>query len=541
MSTESILAPELSTARAERLRLIAAAVFVFAGFALRMVLSWLDIEILFQKLVVDDAFFYLKLAQNIAAGNGATFDGEVMTNGFQPVFALLLVPIFLLNPANTLLPLHIALSILSVFSTLSGIVLYAIARRIGGTIAALITLFIWMFNPYAIMISLSGVEVAVLVFFEALSVLYYVKLKKEGKFGPLSMAVLGILLALAILSRVDAVFLYAAVSIDIIWTFYKKEKKFPVLAKRILWMIIASAVVSVPWLLWNIATFGTFQQVSGVVLPFTAHSMYKAKYGSYFSLNFIRQELYYLKTWIATIIQYGGGAPLLFSCLGFFVAARVLGQGGFEKTDPSPPRVNFLFVFFAFTVSFYAFYFWGWLRPWYYLSLLIPVTLFLGYALSFVCRGVAARGFAWMRKWAVSLLLILLSGYFVYYGRQAWGTGLFAFQKQLYDATLWIDDNLEPDARIGAFSSGIFGYLSNRTVIDLAGVVNAEVHRARLDKSLSTYFRQKELDYLIDRPDMVEFNLMFSEVDYRRNLVAIKRFGPLPSDLCVYKFNYDSP
>lgn len=146
-----------------------------------------------------------------------------------------------------------------------------------------------------------------------------------------------------------------------------------------------------------------------------------------------------------------------------------------------------------------------------------------------------------MRKWAVSLLLILLSGYFVYYTRQAWSTGLFPFQKQLYDATLWIDENLEPDARIGAFSSGIFGYLSNRTVIDLAGVVNAEVHRARLDKSLSTYFRQKQLDYLIDRPDMVEFNLMFSEVDYRQNLVVIKRFGPLSSDLCIYKFSYDSP
>jgi hypothetical protein len=165
MSTESILTPDLSTARAERLRLIAAAVFVLAGFVLRMVISWFDIEVLFQKVVVDDAFFYLKLAKNIAAGNGATFDGEVMTNGFQPVFALLLVPIFLLNPANALLPLHIALSILSVFSTLSGIVLYAIARRIGGTIAALVTLFIWMFNPYVIMISLCGVEVAVLVFF----------------------------------------------------------------------------------------------------------------------------------------------------------------------------------------------------------------------------------------------------------------------------------------------------------------------------------------------------------------------------------------
>lgn len=41
----------------------------------------------------DDFYYYLKVAQNIAAGHGSTFDGSTLTNGYHPLYMLLLVTV----------------------------------------------------------------------------------------------------------------------------------------------------------------------------------------------------------------------------------------------------------------------------------------------------------------------------------------------------------------------------------------------------------------------------------------------------------------
>ena len=42
-------------------------------------------------LLQDDFFYYLKVAQNVAHGRGSTFNGIVPTNGYQPLFAVLVI------------------------------------------------------------------------------------------------------------------------------------------------------------------------------------------------------------------------------------------------------------------------------------------------------------------------------------------------------------------------------------------------------------------------------------------------------------------
>ena len=41
----------------------------------------------------DDAFYYLRIAQNLVGGRGLTFDGAAPTNGFQPLYLLMVVPV----------------------------------------------------------------------------------------------------------------------------------------------------------------------------------------------------------------------------------------------------------------------------------------------------------------------------------------------------------------------------------------------------------------------------------------------------------------
>ena len=43
------------------------------------------------SLMVDDAFYYQRIAANVASGNGSTFDGEHSTNGYHPLWLLVLV------------------------------------------------------------------------------------------------------------------------------------------------------------------------------------------------------------------------------------------------------------------------------------------------------------------------------------------------------------------------------------------------------------------------------------------------------------------
>ena len=65
-----------------------------AAFGVGASVLFLDLPVIISQLMVDDSFYYLEIARNIAHGNGATFDGIHETNGFQPLFQLLIVPVF---------------------------------------------------------------------------------------------------------------------------------------------------------------------------------------------------------------------------------------------------------------------------------------------------------------------------------------------------------------------------------------------------------------------------------------------------------------
>src|SRR5215467_6300937 len=44
----------------------------------------------------DDAYFFLTVARNAAQGHVSSFDGSSLTNGYHPLWAALLTPLFLL-------------------------------------------------------------------------------------------------------------------------------------------------------------------------------------------------------------------------------------------------------------------------------------------------------------------------------------------------------------------------------------------------------------------------------------------------------------
>src|SRR3972149_6993008 len=65
------------------------------GLMLRLRKAWADLPALLLQPVSDDAFYYFQISRNIANGRNVTFDGENLTNGFHPLWAVFLTPIHL--------------------------------------------------------------------------------------------------------------------------------------------------------------------------------------------------------------------------------------------------------------------------------------------------------------------------------------------------------------------------------------------------------------------------------------------------------------
>ena len=516
-------------------------ILLLIGFGIRFYISWMDIEKLFQKCLVDDAFFYFGIAKNIAAGKGATFDGSIMTNGFHPIYTLLLVPIFWFSTENPEIPVHVALTILSIFNVLTGYVIFLIVRKIAGRIAGLLSALLWFFNPFVILIALSGVEVGVATFFISLCIYVHLQGRKAEHVSLQKMILLGLLTALAILSRVDAVFIFIAIAMDLWYLSYRKETSlFKSLSQPALYCIITLLLLS-PWFFWNLYHFGTIRQISGVTLPNIAHNMYLMKYKTYLSLSFLKTELFFLKVWIENIIRFSGGIGLFVILFVFFVVSAhrnlaVSISGILEKIKP----LHYVLLSSIFLVFFYAFYFWGWLRPWYYLSVLLTVTIYLGSIAGHAFEGslYASVGKA-KRAIPIFVLFLICAIYFSYQGINIWQKGLFPFQKQLYESAVWLKENTPENSKIGAISAGIYGYMNGRTT-DLAGVVNEEAYRAMREKRIFAYLQEKQIDYLVDREDMIQFfSTRFDRNGFLNCLLPVKRFGDTASDVVIYKIVRD--
>jgi len=85
----------------------------------------------------DDAFYYAQIARNIVSGKGVTFDGLHETNGFHPLWLLLLLPIYALFSGDWL-PLRVILGLQALLAAASSALLYAVLRRWTGRLLAIL-------------------------------------------------------------------------------------------------------------------------------------------------------------------------------------------------------------------------------------------------------------------------------------------------------------------------------------------------------------------------------------------------------------------
>src|SRR5208283_3745867 len=61
--------------------------------------------------ILEDSFYGLTVAHNIALGKGIVIEGSTWTNGFQPLFTFLCVPVFLFIKQDKILALRLILAL----------------------------------------------------------------------------------------------------------------------------------------------------------------------------------------------------------------------------------------------------------------------------------------------------------------------------------------------------------------------------------------------------------------------------------------------
>lgn len=171
--------------------------------------------------VRDDAYYYFKVAQNIAEGHGSTFDGINITNGYHPLWMLVCIPIFSLARYDLVLPLRILLVVIAAIHITTSIMLYRLLKKHLSHAVAILGAVFWSFNPYIhATVYEMGLETPIAIFFVVLTVHQLSKFESEWRTNtipPKRIALLGLSASLAMLSRLDLVFFAVLVGLWVVF------------------------------------------------------------------------------------------------------------------------------------------------------------------------------------------------------------------------------------------------------------------------------------------------------------------------------------
>ncbi|MBN1657232.1 MAG: hypothetical protein JXA93_02470, partial [Anaerolineae bacterium] len=472
------------------------------GLLIRALTVVLGVEVLLTKTLPDDAFYYFKIARQITQGHGVTFDGLVPTNGFHPLWMVVITPIFALFQSDR--AVLAALAVASCFDAVSAWMGYRVVKRLTGRAEpGVLVALAYFLNPFVWLLSLNGLETALCVMLVALTAERLVALQDNPAPGVFDFAVLGALLGLAVLARTDNVFLVAGCGLGIfLWRGFTPVQRIG----RLTVVGAVTVAVTAPWFVWNWITFGSIMQVSGSILPYLERQLFvHSVAGQSVTVAVLQHALFLLYEGAMSTLIYAGlgrwnhpeGAIFVVALLSIGVITAVLAFPGTGKDLwRQVKRLGFLILFVLLLFFFHQGVRWVY-REWYVLPITWTLTVLIGLGFAALARGLGLREERerrWYREvWVVLLVLLLLRSYDV------WRWGLYQPQGALRGLVASIE-RLPEGSMVGVSDSGYVGYRSSRTIVNMDGVVNNEVAEAIRDGDVMSYVLETGIDYIYSTP-----------------------------------------
>lgn len=434
---------------------------ILLGLTVRLWVAWQPVGELSWRATADDAYYYFKLAQHLAVGAGATFDGVNPTNGFHPLYALLLVPIFRYAGDQIAPGVHLALTLIALVSVATAWPIYLIGKYVHSPLAGVIGALAHLLNPWVVVLTMTGVESAVYVCCFAWTVMAYVRWRSQKR-SLRSIAPVGLLAGLTVMARSEGVLLLAGVILDLL-----------IAHRRAPGQAIASAalcgfsagIVCLPWAVWSISQFGTpFQISAGAIM---LHSYTGMPTDAVAAVGwYIGRIFWFIPRYAYKIVLFNLSTVFMFGLLfGWMFYIR---QTPLKITWLTISRLSFLILPFVLISVYYNFVLLH-QQHWYFNALVLMVTL--------IGANIIAQEIIRLRESSLNqkhqkVAIATICSVFVVVVAVMWQRGLYPAQVDAYILGRHIASSALRYDRLGATDSGIVGFFCRCTMVNLDGVMN---------------------------------------------------------------------
>lgn len=410
------------------------------------------------RFVPDDALYYLKIADHIAAGQGSTFGGGEPTNGYHPLWMVPLVGLqVLLNPTVEGFVIH-TMAMSAVITLIASLALWRLLATLRiPPPGQVLGLSLFLFMPWTAHMTLSCLETPIYLLCLFLFYDCFESLRVSGDRSMAAMLRLGGTAGLLMLARTDSVLITGPL---FIWLVVASPS-----LRHLLRLGVAGTVASLllaPWLVWTLHTFGNLMQCSGVAMAHIGHlsagspdtlSYYLICTGRivtalyrFFCYPLLPHDHFEKETFSPVLLL------VMITCLGGFLLALIrLGWRQKRSPVPLPLLLSTGLIFLTY------FYVRTFVQVW-HLAILIPL-LILG-VLAFP-RAAHIRPLPCAGVMAVLLTASIVSRHSGYYYPQMGTLERVAILEAAPTRLL-----------IGSTDSGYLGYFTTHEVVNLDGVVN---------------------------------------------------------------------
>lgn len=417
----------------------------------------------------DDAYFYLTVARNAALGQWSSFDGTTITNGFHPLWAILLVPLFEIA-ANEDAAWRVALLACCLLHAISLQLLWRLLVRWVSLPAACVGTACYVLFAMVPGWYLGEGPLAMAAFLCFVARLLAVAhagdvLARPARAG----ATLGLCAAAVGLARLDAILPVAAGLGWLALTGRRERRVVAAVAVCVLVLVVgayltSNVLVHGHWLPISGALKSSFPQLSPINYPLASPKWYRLLLPLLVVLAFVGW-----RGWTARRATPGTAAidrPLGALTAGFLVFY------GYELLFQKDADYGLYSWHFAVATNFAA---------------LLAGRLF---------AAVVASP-RWQHSAGPALLLVALVVVGNRYGRVP---SVDATLADAYRIARWLDEHLPERAVVATTDPGLVAYFGKRPTISLDGLINDfEFQEVLRDRRLVAYLEQKGVTHLVVR------------------------------------------
>ena len=465
-------------------------ILAIVAFALRIPLAFRSERMLTALPYCDDAYYMFSIARNLAKGLGATWDGTHLTNGFQPLIVFLYTPLFAIAGNDSWLAIRYSFILNGIIAASSVWVLAAAVRSLEkeprtSMSIPLLAATLWTFSILLFLNTTNGMETGLY----SLLILIVIKLYADhisdlNRWG--RCVLLGIVLGLTILARIDA-----AILVAILFAVESIQKRWRAA------IIIAGIafLISLPWWYYNLHYFGSLMPISGQAeqsWPDTALENFQRTLQALLDIALV---VIYVPDKFAFGIRIV--IAIIVICT-IIWAVRKLHIVSFFKLHVRSRALQPFVIFGVVLLIYYSIFFGA---PHFIARYLQPMRVLWIILVAFAAPLLIAKVRV-SRQFTRSISILVVCGvlgfgacwYYVscYIGRNThdfYEMGQFALQ--------------HPQDKFGMLQSGIAGFVATN-VINLDGKVNAEALHAHLAGHLGKYIDSVHCTYLADENGLIQ-------------------------------------